>query len=284
MSELLIFLERAFGGARDDVSRFLNLLFSLEFFVPLPLEAPSSVESGSPGPLREGGGRALDPVGPDDCCYFCVISEGKFSVPIFSEMAFLRSWAGDDLRCAQEPFLTILASLPPDFWLHLNPSQEYGKEFSPWEIDRLKRGPESVEEVVFELAAFPDELEVDSGGHLFGDLKRQLLPILESYSGVREAFLLSVSGDELGQGLPFLGLRCAGISSEGLDGLRAELRSVVDSGVGGVRDILLVDDIDNFANTRALLFKEQLPFYVAQRKLETPPGLLSRVLKSFRRG
>ena len=188
-------------------------------------------------------------------------------LPIFSDELYLQDWLGEEAPFEKVRFASLIWEVEKETWMHLNPGQEVGKEISPWEIELLKQGPDAVPEIAAEISGVSEDIEVRSDPDLFPDLKRQLRPVLELFAEIEEAFLVSVTSPEMGEGCPILGLRHKGLDTKKLDYLNGELRTIVEQHFDTDKDLVFVKDIDNKKDPNVIFFREVTPFYIAQKKL-----------------
>jgi hypothetical protein len=186
-------------------------------------------------------------------------------VPIFSQAVFAEHWFGKKIDTTEIPFKNLLNMLAKDSLLHLDPGQTYGKEFTAWEIERLKSGEEALEEIFHELPLDPPpELSIKSDSELFPELKAHLRAVLELYEPIDEAFLISVQDESRDHPYPFLGILHHGLSTAQRQYLIDEFKRISQ----------ISTDFQELEYTFELkdgiyrsLFLEAKPFYFAQQPL-----------------
>lgn len=201
-------LVQAAGGGKSEARLFFEELLLSSVFVPL-------VEG------KAGSGKDPGKV------FFEFAHEGKSAIPIFSELELLQNWAGRELAYQEKNFKSLLLGVPGSVWIYLNPAAECGKELSPWEISRLAKGTDAIEEILSELEI--EESEEYEFEEALGEdlLKAKLVFLLESYPDVEEAFFLSfrVRGDT--EFRPAIGLRHSGLDAATYSRLTEEIAELV---------------------------------------------------------
>lgn len=189
--------------------------------------------------------------------------ENKDVLPAFLDKVTLESWS-------EVPFTRVtgrmLATIvPANTWVHISPGSDYGKELSPWELERLLKGPEAVEEIVhylLEETEYFSALEYEVG--TFKEKLKLISIILESYSDVEEAFFVWMDGK------PVIGLSLKNGSISSL------VSNEIKDQVG---DVTIVQ---NSLRLFEELFIESTPFYIKQH--EHRPGEGIRSFKFWKRG
>ncbi|MCI5065112.1 SseB family protein [bacterium] len=70
-------------------------------------------------------------------------------VPIFTSLEELEEWRGEEpLEHLSLTGRELCKRTPEEWWITLNPAGETGKEFSPWEIERLRHGQDALDELI----------------------------------------------------------------------------------------------------------------------------------------
>lgn len=222
---------------------FYELLLRSEVYVP--------TQGGGNGEVSEIGNSHVDELG-----FVTVDYEGQECLPIFSEPSFLYQWAGNEVPYVKKNFSSLIW-LIGETWLYLDSNQEAGKEITAWEIELLKKGKDSIPELVAASSENPFlELEVETNSELFKELKRQLIPVLELSQKLVEAFIVGIKQD--GQTRPMLGLRYNNVADSERKYIREELQHVSD-------DIVIVDDLGAGPNDN--FFREATPFFIKQKPI-----------------
>ena len=191
---------------------------------------------------------------------FLTAREGsKEILPIFSDAAFVEEWAGRELPTRTHRFTSLLWILADEIWLHLNPGQEFGKELSPWEIERLKQGKDAVPELISELdPPVAREIEIDAQSDNYPELRLQMRPVLELYREISEAFIVKIAeGEEI---YPAVGLRRESISPERLASLQSELNDSVSGHLSQGERLAIFENVDD--RSYRAIFEDATPFYV----------------------
>ncbi len=209
---------------------------------------------------------------PNELFQLLGIAHGDQSfVPIFCTEEEIKDWSGLELRTRQVYGKQLLQSIPEGWWITLRPGAEVGKEFSPWEISELTKGPEAIDTVVAEIF---DSEEVtpleykEPGEDEYTELKENLTTFALDNPEIQTLSLLEHEDQNLLQ----LG---AGISSlEKRTEIEEQLETICKRAlVGDIQSRVLVFQ-SNETSAIALLFMKSKPFYTVQK-----PSFLSRFLK-----
>lgn len=278
-------LTELLGAAADDrpgaVEAFFECLLRSSIYIPLTTPvAPDQIEQQDAAPSASIAG---DGLGKHN--FVTVQYDGRECVPIFSEKPFVEDWADRELACAYKPFKTVLWLLSADSWMYLNPSQEIGKELTDWEIDLLKRGAEAIPELAAGVRDEPlTEIEVRADAGLYPEFKKKLLPILELYPELEQAFLVAVKEGGSDAEKPMIGLRWAG----GNKGKREYVKSEIENAAaelrpGGIDSIFVADDLENPKSPNHTIFGEATPFFF-RKPYDQPEnsglrGLITNIFK-----
>ncbi|MCB0347034.1 MAG: SseB family protein [Bdellovibrionales bacterium] len=194
----------------------------------------------------------------------------KRILPVFSHKeAFIEWTQQQEIEAIAKSFKSLVWIIGEEIWVHLNPGQEVGKEFSPWEIESLKDGREGVDDLVAELMSEHQaiEIEVDSGSSQFAALKKKIATILEAYPEVTEAFLISFKKDEADDPIPLFGMRQNGLSDKALKTIEQEVRTMTEFSAEAQMPAEFISNIDKRTNPHAVLFDDATPFYIKQQSL-----------------
>lgn len=162
-------------------------------------------------------------VGQTSNCLALSTANEKSVLAIFSSEALAKAWASDRVLFEEQEFARLLWLLGEEVWLHLNPGDEYGKEFSPWEIEQLRLGPEAIEDILQELDEEHEIFDVRAVDD--EPLKNRLRAILEAYTDVTEGFLIELQ--EGSKKKILLGLVDNDISEEKRKRLELEVEGIV---------------------------------------------------------
>jgi len=118
----------------------------------------------------------------------------RIIVPVFLSPEYIETWCGQKLLFRKMFFSALIDVLPPKWWICLNPGQEITKEFSPWELERLKSGTHEIPEILAEL--FGDllpsaTLSFEPQGPEYDNLKELLSDAGKEFPEVREIRLIA---------------------------------------------------------------------------------------------
>lgn len=90
---------------------------------------------------------------PSDLCSLLALQEdARIIVPCFISKEHARVWSPQVTNFSELSAKTLLERMPDDWWLVLNPGAEASKEFTPWEIRKLKGGLSALPEVVADIS------------------------------------------------------------------------------------------------------------------------------------
>ncbi len=196
--------------------------------------------------------------------YLMIHADELSTLPIFSEENFLISWAEREIHVVEQKVSTLLWQLPPNTILHLNPNQEIGKEFSPIEIEFLKNGKDAIPELVA-LAQEEEQqdLEIELPSDELLKLVPALLPVLQIYPELDEAFLLAIREVESSSARALIGLKYSKpLENEKINYIRSEIeRTAQEFLLSPFTGVFIVDDLGNPHSPNQSLFLDFIPFY-----------------------
>ncbi len=250
-SELGQSLKKASEGQEADIQEFFINLLNAKIFVP-------SVNSSSPTPTV--GHTKTE----EDTNYVFIDYEEARCVPIFSSEEFLLEWAEKELPFTEEPFSQFLWKMPHNTWAYLNPGQEIGKELSPWELELLKLGPDSIEELIHGVKETEQEdFEIEDATEVLNQAKIPLENILEAYPTIEECFLLSLKEAETQSERALLGIRHnAELDLEKREQIRNEIASALKDLIPKPHsEAFIVDDLMDPNSMNHTLFLDYPSFY-----------------------
>lgn len=161
--ELHSALVKAAEGDRGAAENFFSLFLSSSLIVP---------DRTQPQPL------SLSPRYPNDLTYVLGIQEKeRVFIPAFLSVEEMQEWspALTNFRTITGRKLFELA--PEEWWVCFLPGHELSKEFSPWEIEKLKGDHSSIQEVLEDL--FPAQEDTP--------LLTLELPASEEFTAVKAA-------------------------------------------------------------------------------------------------
>ena len=137
MNDLTTLLRAACEGERSDVITFLKAFKNAVIIVPEKEQSPSF--------------NFLPPY-PDRPLNILAVQDGNnIVVPVFSDPALVEKWSTHPLKVRSLRSLELIKLLPENWHIALNPSDEYRKDFSPWELNKLTEGDEEISEIATEL-------------------------------------------------------------------------------------------------------------------------------------
>lgn len=129
-------MEKALNEDRENTLNFYTLLFTAQLF---------GVNRYSPGL------KSTITYPSENFPLLAIKDEDKIVVPLFTSENHMSTWSSAPSDSYKLSFKNILQLIPDDWWICLNLSSEVEKEFSPWEISKLKTGEEAINEVIEEL-------------------------------------------------------------------------------------------------------------------------------------
>ncbi|MCC6933884.1 MAG: SseB family protein [Deltaproteobacteria bacterium] len=244
---LLEILKDACNGDAQAERKFYELIWEIELFIPLQLSGSEQIVQSSAGEK-----------------YLSVEHEGRRIIPIFTSLDYLKEWAGhDEFALSKRLFKSFIQLVAEGSWIHLNPAQEYGKDFSPWEISLLKQsGLDALNEILNETSNVCSEVEIEDHTDLFVKLKDKLRAVFEVYPEISEGFAIKMSSLDHPQGIPVIAIKQTGMSADKLKVLVEEIESmcVYDENVGVMPTV--VSDLANDTCPHRQLFANSCPFYL----------------------
>lgn len=206
--------------------------------------------------------------------FLAIQSEDKVYLPIFSSEAQLREWFDRDITIRTTSFRGLLDSIPENWWVYLNPDGGTQKELSPWELARLIKGEEAIEEILHELDREIEPLPLNLRALELDEasgLRAELIKFCGEHPNITRVFLLR-EHKELGKIV--IGLEFRGDPTMG-DAYRDELsRRAQQIQIGQEPVTVIVGAVDS---PELSLFRYAKPIY--ERKV----GLMSRVLATLKR-
>lgn len=136
-------MERALDGDSQAVAEFYRRFLQGQWFVPRRHQQyPLSDTPEYPSEL-------LDLLG--------VRSTDRVFIPAFSSSDYVREWFGQPLECRLlQSGEELLRLVPAEWWVCVNPGRLVEKELSPWELEQLRLGSESISELVDESLGTQD--------------------------------------------------------------------------------------------------------------------------------
>ena len=205
--------------------------------------------------------------------------DGKKVLPCFTRIELLKAWTDREEPLAiKKQFVTLLTLCNEEVWLHLNPGDEWGKEFSPWEISLLRQGEDSIADIIQELKEEENsEIEVKFAGEEYDDLRHRLRIVFEAYTEVEEAFLVEVDYGDDTQPKPLLGLVLSEVGESRKQSLGEEIDMCARNSLDPYREVMLVLDLANTQSPNWGMLEERTPFYIKQVSSKTKNEGNSRI-------
>ncbi len=259
----------ALEGDSRAVRTFFECLLGARFLVP---------ERHQDRPLSD------TPPYPNDLLNILGIkAPGRVIVPIFTRGELIEGWCGVALRHRTMGFAELLAIMPDEWWLCLNPGAEVEKEISPWELGLLKSGPQVIDELIaeFESENSAPTVQIRAPGDTeYGELRRGLLDYAAGEPQVARLFLLREEGGEHREPIVLVGVECFSSERPVLDRIKGTVEAEAARGlIGGEAARILVGgkETNNFALT---LFRNAEPLFT--REAPATPGLWGKLRSVFR--
>lgn len=249
--DLSTLLKKASEGQEAHIRDFFIALLSSTIFVP---SKPGSVSTPTIGHSKT----------EDDTNYLFIDYEESRCTPIFSTEEFLKDWAESELPFIEEPFSQFLWKMPHNTWAYLNPGQEVGKELSPWELELLKLGEDSIDELISGVKETEQEdFEIEDATPILEKAKEPLKNILEAYPAIEECFLLSLKEGQSDSERALLGIRYnIELEDEKKDQIRNEFASALKDLVPKPHsEAFIVDDLMDPNSMNHTLFLDYPSFY-----------------------
>lgn len=190
-------------------------------------------------------------------------------VPIFTDPGMINAWCGTELTYRNLTGVSLLAQLPEAWWVVLNPGSEVEKEFSPWELEKLREGPSSIPEIVAEASMgvpLPTDLTIRSlepNEHqpLIAALKK-LLPLKTEVLNAHIALGEQTDQDGSCMQVILVGLELETLNTSNQSALKNQLTSELQLLQIGDRPIKII--LGTRGDTLIGLFKSSKPFYTRQ--------------------
>ncbi len=269
MSEQLNSMQSRLKDAFEDKSGAAKLFFeefiTSEVFIPLKQNSVD-VE----GELPIVGDRLAEDKSSEVTHNFVSIEfEGNRTIPVFSKPAFLEQWAEKKFTYEKRKLSSLIQILDQDTWVYLDAAQEYGREFSPWELKMLQQGKEGIDSILqSDKESFESELEVVSNPPEFDELRSRLGVMFEPYLWVREARLINFRSINSESWTPLLGLSTDGDREEVSSKrqlLLTEIKTLFGEYISSESAPIVTDDITGPYHG---LLDQQNPFYIRQEVSE----------------
>lgn len=251
MNTLSQSLKKAAEGKETDIKEFFSTLLLSKLFIP-------SLSKSNPTPTIGALKTEADTV------YQYIDYEDSRCIPIFSSQESLEEWADGNMQFIEEPFSSFLWKIPSDVWAYLDPGQDIGKELSPWEIELLKLGEDSIEELIHGVQETEQEnFEIEDATEVLNQAKAPLVNILEAYEIIEECYLLALREAEGQDERALVGLKYnAELDSDKRDLIRQEIASALKDLLPKPHcEAFIVDDLYDPNSMNHALFLDYPAFY-----------------------
>jgi len=244
-------LVAAGNGSRPEIEIFFKTLINSRLYIPAKRHVPKN------NPI-------LGESSPESLPYLFVDYEEHSCIPVFSEEVFLTEWAEREIIITDEEFKTFIWRIPQNTWLYLNPNQEVGKEISPWEIELLKQGEDTIPDLVDGVIETEQEdIEIESPPDELMPLTVALVPVLEIYKELEEAYLLCIREVDSNSPRALVGIKYSSpLPEDKQNYIRKELeRTAEEHLIRPFTGIFVVDDLGLENSMNQTLFLDAAPFY-----------------------
>lgn len=197
------------------------------------------------------------------------------SIPIFTEASGIKEWSGHELLYKEISVTKLLVIIPDNWWLTYNPQSEFGKEFSPWEVEQLRTGADAIDDIVSEIyldeGVKPLEL-VEVSKEEYSPLKDALKIYAESKPQISEIYLFRHGTEE------HLHVGVTITDEARRETIQEELESLVGRElIGGETYQVFVNKKDKTSDIISMLYSKGAPFYRGKSN-----NFLNKLLKLFK--
>jgi len=242
----------------EDISLFFKTILDSKIFIP------SRVEEHKTNVIP-----IIGETSHKELTYLFSKEDNMSILPIFSEEKFLKDWAEREVSVVEEEFSKMIWRIPPNTWIYLNPAQDIGKEISPYEIELLKEAPDSIEELVqLTLETENDEFEIEPPTEDLLKIVIPLIPVLEIYPELEEAYLLSIKEADSNSPKALIGIKYSKeLTPEKSNYIRSEIeRTALEFLNAPYTQVFIVDDLVNLNSPNHTLFLDAKPFFQKNSK------------------
>lgn len=266
-STLAELMSLAAEGDSQSLQHFYSKLLSSQLFVPERLPGQASHQAQYPNQFLN----------------LLAVNEGERTiVPVFSLPDLAQHWSDRELSGRLLSATQLFELTPKEWWIALDPGSETSKELSPWEIEQLRGGPQSIAALVAELSSDTwNDLEVlavsDEESH---ELKGMLREFGQSHGEVEALYLARERRHSMdGTSKDGLVVGAAVSNAKYVETIQRQLQSACDLHSVGSDSIRVLCGTSQ--NSLMLgIFKGLPPFYQQSgiRKFLTP---LTKLLRIF---
>ncbi len=257
-------LNKASRGERDSLKDFYNLLWDLNVIIPV---VPDFYVKAF----------GFNPKSKD---VFAITNvDNKLILPIFSKKEIFMNWATKEVLNVVKPFKTFIWLLPENVWVHLNPNQDIGKEFSPWEIEILKKsGLKAIDEIIDEVTPnYETEYELEKNPSFYDNYKKKLRTVFEVYEEIEEAFLITLKNIDRDFNSVIIGFKQKKLNSLKMKSLTLEIKEMARVVVKDNVEIQVVYDINDSRSHYSFLFNDVVPFYIKTKSFPSKTSIFNKI-------
>ncbi len=268
--EIESLMSLALEGDKDAGRQFYTALLQTTLFVP---------DRAQNFPLTE------SPEYPTDLVHVLGIQDkDRVVVPAFLQPEHVREWFKNELNVSEMSCERLLRSIPDGWWLVINPGLDVEKECSPWEIERLREGPQAIEEVLEEAFA-TEPIEMLDVRPLDESIYPTLIAKLQEYgqahAWVRALYVLEEQGRDVeGQVIStiLIGAHVDLTQLQNFESIRDEIQNIAHHElIGNSRARVVVGDtVEHHVSLG--VFHGMTPLYSGKNE----PGLLSKLASLFK--
>ncbi|MEZ4753705.1 MAG: SseB family protein [Bdellovibrionota bacterium] len=265
LSEIELLLEKSFDGSESAAEEFFILFLNSRLIVPSRYQKL---------PLSNA------PEYPNDFTTALGVKELESTfIPVFIHQEQIFEWCGQELESREIDSKSLLQLVPEGWWIVLNPGSEFEKEFSPWEIEKLKLGEGSIPEILADIfeANKDSGIEIESTDSTeFLELKNKLSEIAKRNPEIKKIGCIYERGLD-DKRLLF----AVSIANEGLNNhlLRQEISSTIEQGLIGSSKSRIIFDSESSPALAAKHLNSEHFFYVK----ESFKGTLSTAFKQLKK-
>jgi len=210
--------------------------------------------------------------------------DGRMCIPAFTNPSHAKSFnpqavqdnilVSEPLRCRRVSGSELFQLTPDDWWIILNPNQDVAKELSPWELSLLKKGAESIPEIIEEVFSqdIPAPIKISaSTDDQFKSLRRLLIEHCESDNRITKLYLSKEIPPDESAPIPMIGILVDSPYLSDQDAVLENIRGVANlAQIGSTKPKLFIGS-ENSPGIMLRLFLDAPPFYVNQIYLNQKP-------------
>ena len=240
-------MEAAEGGDRQAAGDFFLSILNAALFVPLRSQDMNVGAAASHGDFF-----------PD---ILKVQDDTRNVAPAFLSASDLEKWCGAVSSFRTFTLGSLISVLPEEWWVCLNPGGEVEKEFSPWELQLLKKGPEAVPEILCDLF---DQISdtvleaVEVREYEYPLLKSALSERAGSISGVIGLYLLMSRGSRPSI---LIGTLISNSAQSEAAKIREEISDTAQKALIGDNSFRVFVGTDLDSTVSLSIFRDTAPFY-----------------------